>query len=73
MAFDKLLSSPVAKEGSKLGKEIEGLKKRLQAAKKHLKQTELKAEGLNALIEATRRTREVLHHTPKPPNKNGAR
>jgi hypothetical protein len=45
----------VAKDGSKLGKEIEGLKKRLQASKKHLKQTGLKAENLNALIEATRR------------------
>jgi hypothetical protein len=47
----------MAKEGSKLGKEIESLKKRLQASKKHLKQSELKAENLNALIEAARQTR----------------
>jgi hypothetical protein len=60
----------VAKEGSKLGKEIEGLKKRLQANKKHLRQTELKAEDLNALIEATRRT---SNHSHKPPNKDGKR
>jgi hypothetical protein len=59
----------VAKEGSKLGKEIEKLKKRLQASKKHLKQTELKAEDLNALIETTLRTREITQQSVKPPNK----
>jgi hypothetical protein len=63
----------VAKEGSKIGKELEGLKKRLLASKKHLKQTELKAEGLNALIEATRRNRENVHQTHKPSGKNGNR
>jgi hypothetical protein len=61
----------VAKEGSKLGREIEGLKKRLQASKKHLKQAELKAEDLNALIKATRRTRESADQAQKPPNKGG--
>lgn len=63
----------MAKEGSKLGKEIEGLKKRLQASKKHLKQTELKAEDLNALIEAARQARESVDHAHKPPHKQGAR
>jgi septal ring factor EnvC (AmiA/AmiB activator) len=63
----------VAKEGSKLGKEIERLKKRLQASKKHLKQTERRAEDLNALIENTRRTREGSGHAHKPPNKDGGR
>jgi len=63
----------VAKEGSKLGKEIERLKKRLQASKKHLKQAELKAEDLNALIEATWRTRDSVHHSEKPTTKSGQR
>jgi hypothetical protein len=61
----------VAKERSKLGNEIEGLKKRLQASKKHLRQTELKAKDLNALIQATRRTREDSHEVRKLPNKDG--
>lgn len=50
----------MSEEVSKLGKELEGLKKRLQASKKHLRQTELKAEDLNTLIEVTRRTRESV-------------
>jgi DNA-binding protein YbaB len=59
----------MAKEVSKLGKEIEDLKKRLQASKKHLRQTELKAEGLNTLIEVTRRTRESAGEGVKSFNK----
>lgn len=59
----------MAKEGSKLGKEIEGLKKRLQASKKHLKQSELKAENLNALIEAARQTRARSPHAQNPSGK----
>jgi hypothetical protein len=56
----------VAKNTSKLGKELENLKKRLQASKKHLKQTELKAGDLNALIEAAGRSREDggVRHKP---------
>ena len=60
----------MAKEESKLGKEIENLKKRLQASRKHLKQTELKAEDLSTLIETTRRTRENADNGGKIFNKN---
>ena len=61
----------MAKDTSKLGKELESLKKRLQVSKKHLKQTELKAEDLNALIEATRRNREEISPESKPSDKGG--
>jgi hypothetical protein len=60
----------MAKEVSKLGKEIEGLKRRLQASKKHLRQTELKAEDLSTLIETTRRTRESAGDGVKSSNKD---
>ena len=59
----------MAKEGSKFGKEIESLKRRIQASRKHLKQTELKAEDLSALIDATRRTREGAGSEPNLSNK----
>lgn len=52
-----------------MGNEIEGLKKRLQASKRHLKQTELKAEDLNTLLKVTRRTRQSADEGVKSLNK----
>jgi hypothetical protein len=62
----------VAKHSSKIGRELERLKKRLQVNRKHLKQTELKAEDLNALIEAAGRPREDGGVRQKPENKGQA-
>lgn len=49
----------MARENSGIGKDLERITKRLQAGKKSLHRTELKAEDLDASIQTAIRNREL--------------